>query len=419
MKLVPAVPVAPTMPVEPTPNGDGWTGVLPLGHQAPPRGAEKITLHEAWQRMRRYWRGPGSPPTKRAMQLTWCPRWEKQGLAVDENRGTGKKRRWLVWTHAHPAITVPFSDKSCNYDDTVLTGWQGRILHWKRAMIVAAADVRANARRRGEREHDALKAWLNAVATVCGHALMPPPQAKVPTVRTLTTWERVYDRGDDDGRIGLAALVDERWERAIDDAAADDDEQADPYLEELVRLYQTDRGRTIGHTHRRVELIAQQEGWQRRSYSTARRQLLRRLPEAARTLARRGGKAYEDLHEPHVRRDYTTITADAIWNSDHKRLDVFVKNDKGQNVRPWLTAWTDVRSRRVLGTYVSCDDPNQLAILLAFRDAVRNASGRLPDAVYIDNGKDYDAVALTGVTKAQRQAMRGSDEPANVDPEAA
>ena len=71
-----------------------------------------------------------------------------------------------------------------------------------------------------------------------------------------------------------------------------------------------------------------------------------------------------------------------------------------QWVRPWLTAWTDMRSRTLVGWHVNTGG-NQTTIMRALRRGVDSYGP--PESVKIDNGRDYDSEMWTGTTKAKRR----------------
>jgi transposase InsO family protein len=136
------------------------------------------------------------------------------------------------------------------------------------------------------------------------------------------------------------------------------------------------------------------------SYKKCQR-LMSAVPMDAKIKLRLGDKAYVNECEPYAKRDYSALRSNEIWNGDHHRLDVIISHG-GKHIRPWITAWQDVRSRLIVGWYVFAHDPNTDTILFALGDAAK-AHG-VPDEVYVDNGKDYDAKALQGITKAERRA---------------
>ena len=62
-------------------------------------------------------------------------------------------------------------------------------------------------------------------------------------------------------------------------------------------------------------------------------------------------------------------------------------------MRPWLTAWMDMSSRRLVGWWISLS-PNSDTLLAAFRHAV--VAHGAPEEIIVDNGKDYRAKGVTG-----------------------
>jgi transposase InsO family protein len=127
------------------------------------------------------------------------------------------------------------------------------------------------------------------------------------------------------------------------------------------------------------------------------------LPSAVKTRRRDGEDAFVERCEPSIQRDYTTLRSNEQWVGDHHRLDVIVE-DNGKLVRPWLTAWMDMRSRTITGWCIYSHAPNQTTILSALRGGITQAG--VPELLYIDNGKDFGSRALHGTTKKQRKNHR-------------
>ena len=161
----------------------------------------------------------------------------------------------------------------------------------------------------------------------------------------------------------------------------------------------------IALCHALAEQKAVEQGWEVHSYKACQR-FVAGLDPALVTKKREGEKAFVDKHEPNLRRDYSTLDSNSLWCSDHYRFDVMVQDpqDATKTLRPWLTSWQDVRSRKILGYKIFAGDPNTDTILGAFVDAA--AAAGLPKTAYIDNGKDYDSRALQGITKRQRRNQR-------------
>src|SRR5207249_4534073 len=126
--------------------------------------------------------------------------------------------------------------------------------------------------------------------------------------------------------------------------------------------------------------------WAIPTYRSASRYLAN-LPRSVVVKGRLGKEAHNNLCGPFHERDYTGLHSNQIWCGDHHPCDCIVTH-QGKLVRPWLTAWQDMRSRKIVGAVIYAHDPNSTTVLAAFR--VGALAHGVPDRVYIDNGKDYD-----------------------------
>jgi putative transposase len=206
---------------------------------------------------------------------------------------------------------------------------------------------------------------------------------------TLYNWEASY-RGE-----GLMGLVDRRGNAASVKAA-------DPFLEEVKRLYLLPRQLKLTKCHTMASYLASEKGWPIRSYKSCQR-MIASLPAGLIYKLRGGEDAFVARGETYIERDYTTLDSNAAWNSDHHQCDVIV-NAGGKLVRPWLTVFQDIRSRKIMGWHIYAHDPNTDSILTCFRRAVLDHG--VPEALFIDNGKDYDSYVLNGRTKKDRWQER-------------
>lgn len=127
-----------------------------------------------------------------------------------------------------------------------------------------------------------------------------------------------------------------------------------------------------------------------------------KIPQPLRILAREGQAAYEARCAPYIEKDFTSIEPGEIWIGDHHQFNIWVRSG-GTWVRPWLTAWMDMRSRVMMGWHISTA-PHQTTILRAFRRGVEDYGP--PVSVKIDNGRDYDSQMWTGTTKMRRREWR-------------
>lgn len=112
------------------------------------------------------------------------------------------------------------------------------------------------------------------------------------------------------------------------------------------------------------------------------------IPEYAIILYRKGKKAFNDSL-PYMERDYTDIDSNDVWYSDHHLADVFVRDTNGKIDRPWITMWTDARSRKVMGYRVRLESPNTDVVKDTLRESMQKFG--IPAELYVDNGKDYKA----------------------------
>lgn len=116
------------------------------------------------------------------------------------------------------------------------------------------------------------------------------------------------------------------------------------------------------------------------------------LPKAVLQVSRQGKKRFDDGCGTYVLRDFSLLAPNELWISDHHQLDFFCADpDTGRPIRPWLTAWQDARSRKVVGFTVSVQ-PNSGTVLSALAMGV--VTYGLPDHILVDNGKDFRSQTL-------------------------
>jgi transposase InsO family protein len=128
----------------------------------------------------------------------------------------------------------------------------------------------------------------------------------------------------------------------------------------------------------------------------------KRIPLAVQVLHREGMAAYEAKCAPYIQVDPDSVEPGQWWIGDHHQLNCWVRH-RDRWIRPWITAWMDMRSRELVGWYISAC-PNQTTVLVAMRRAIEKHGP--PESVKIDNGKDYDSQMWTGTTKTRRRAAK-------------
>jgi putative transposase len=218
---------------------------------------------------------------------------------------------------------------------------------------------------------------------------------------TLYNWHRSYRQG------GEMALLDGRSKAAADVAA---EKATDPFLQYAQALYLTPRKRSMQLSWEMAQEKAQAEGWRHRTYKDFQRHVAT-LPPQLLVKMRDGDDAFVAKCEPAIERDYSTLRSNDIWCADDHRFDVSIRitdeTGKEKFVRPFLTGFEDMRSRKIVGWKIVIESPNAETVLDAF-DAAVDANG-VPLKVYVDNGKHYDGYATQGRTKKRRRAGEQPD----------
>lgn len=207
-------------------------------------------------------------------------------------------------------------------------------------------------------------------------------------LRTLQRWIAEHRRG------GLSALVDGRGGGGQVQISPD-------AWDRFLLMYLTPQQLSVAICWRNLCYINQSEerGWQIPSLRAMQIYANSRIPKGAAVLHRLGRGAYDAQFAPYIKTDPDSIPPGAVWIGDHHQADCWVRS-RGRWVRPWLTAWEDMRSRGILGWTIT-EQPNSSTILQAFRSGCRSYGP--PDSVKIDNGKDYDSEMFTGTTKQRRR----------------
>lgn len=141
---------------------------------------------------------------------------------------------------------------------------------------------------------------------------------------------------------------------------------------------------TTVHIYKELTEIAPKKGWHLPSRSTVYR-VIGDILLTEKKLGQRGDKEYEAEMMPKVKRDYTNLLAMEEIVGDGHPFDLFVEW-QGRAVRPQLSCWEDMRTRKIVGWCIS-PTSNSETIALALRHAI--ITNGLPARLYTDNGKDY------------------------------
>jgi len=133
---------------------------------------------------------------------------------------------------------------------------------------------------------------------------------------------------------------------------------------------------------------------------TLRRQTEKKFGKSVVYLKRYGEKKWRQKYGNYNERDYDNLKAGQCWVGDHAELDVIVGVGQKKHARVWITAWSDMRTGKILSILSHIEPPNSDHIFQSFYHAVMKFG--LPEVVYIDNGKDYRSRDLSGGRKTYR-----------------
>lgn len=196
-------------------------------------------------------------------------------------------------------------------------------------------------------------------------------------------------------RYGVAGLISKHGQHLVGSCVPDD------YFEYFKTLYLIEGGPslrscrdlTLGYAVR--ELGADRNNFP--SFMAFKRRLDKEIPEQSIYLARNGQAAWNRKYNNFIDRDYSTITCNQVWVSDHAQIDVACYDENNKVVFPWVTVWRDYKSGKWLGWILQTGNPNSDLIFQSFYYAVEEFG--LPKDVIIDNGKDYRSKDFAGGRK--------------------
>jgi putative transposase len=158
---------------------------------------------------------------------------------------------------------------------------------------------------------------------------------------------------------------------------------------------------TVALVHRQVKAVALRKGWPVPNYQRVYR-VVKHLDPALVTLAHDGTKAYRTTYDLLYRHE--AEQPNDLWQADHTLLDIWVRDDSGPPVRPWLTIIMDDYSRAIAGFRISFDAPSSIQTALTLRQAIWRKSlpqwkiMGIPARFYTDCGSDFTSQHLEQVS---------------------
>ena len=215
--------------------------------------------------------------------------------------------------------------------------------------------------------------------------------------RTIQRWIAKYNRQ------GLPGLADSRGKDGVIE------EVISPGAFEMFKaMYLTQQRLTVKTCWQNIHYENRNRkcGWRIPDLRGMYRYIEKHIPLSVQVLHREGMTAYEAKCAPYIEIDPDSIEPNQVWVGDHSQFNCWVRY-QNEWVRPWMTVWQDLKSRMIVGWYLSII-PNQTTILLSMKRAIEKFGP--PESVKIDNGKDYDSELFTGVTKQARLSKGYLDE---------
>jgi putative transposase len=159
---------------------------------------------------------------------------------------------------------------------------------------------------------------------------------------------------------------------------------------------------------RQVKGVALRNGWPVPNYQRVYR-VVKQLDPALITLAHEGTKTYRTTYDLLYRHE--AEKPNDLWQADHTKLDIWVREDNGPPVRPWLTVIMDDYSRAIAGFRLSFDAPSSIQTALTLRQAIWRKSQPqwkimgIPATFYSDNGSDFTSEHLEQVSVDLKMAL--------------
>ncbi|MEY8322206.1 transposase family protein [Lachnospiraceae bacterium 46-61] len=119
-------------------------------------------------------------------------------------------------------------------------------------------------------------------------------------------------------------------------------------------------------------------------YTTFKRSV-EKIPNTIKMYFREREKVFIDKCAPYIKRMYDDLESNDIWVADNHTFDIMVEKE-GKPVRVYLTAFMDVRSRKMMGWCVT-DAPSSDATIYALKKGCEKFG--VPRSIYTDNGREF------------------------------
>jgi transposase InsO family protein len=122
---------------------------------------------------------------------------------------------------------------------------------------------------------------------------------------------------------------------------------------------------------------------------------------------REGQKAYTSNCAPYIKRMYDDLEPNDIWVADGHTFDIMVKGKDGKPFRPFLSAFMDVRTRKLVGWMVTDKLSGDVTIYALKRGVEKYGA---PKSILVDNGREYLFTDFSGDAGFRKKAKRKEGE---------
>ncbi len=166
-------------------------------------------------------------------------------------------------------------------------------------------------------------------------------------------------------------------------------------------FYLAPEQRTVAYCHELTAAAARKEGWSWPGLRAIQLRVAEELPPPIADLHRRGERRWTSDYAPRIERDTTGWRPGEVWVADHRPFDLMADGPDGTFARPYVTRFTDLRSRRTMGFHIDWTG-NTATAMAALRQGVERFGA--PRMIILDNGRDFRSKAFSG-GKRDRAAM--------------
>lgn len=222
------------------------------------------------------------------------------------------------------------------------------------------------------------------------------------SIRTLQRWDKKRrEKGD-------LALVDRRGKHG------NHNNKYDTEIFDVFQYYYLDESRkTVSMCATLAKAELRKQGKEALLYlmpsdRTLLRWIDKHIPVPVIEYFRYGEKACKDKCLPYIHRSYEDLESNDIWVCDNHTFDIVVKNGE-KPMRVYLTAFLDVKSRKMVGWYVTIN-PSSDATLFALRKGVERFG--IPKRIYSDNGREFLTFDIGG--RGFRKTKDSSEDPVTI-----